>query len=526
VATEVDLEEQSGDDKPSVNHKSTLQTQSQVRKLNKKKAVGFPLLVVGGLTVAIALIALAGRRPSPSSIGSSAVNAPTASTIPPMTGPADIGVLGDTFLGYSTLWAEPFEQKLAASKISIEYADEFDQEIRAQKLSSGEVDFMVTTINQLFETPSTGKIVALWDWTHGADRLVLNNKQLPQVTSVKDLNAAATQAAEQGELLSIIFAGSTPSEYLSLLLADKSPDFALEKFNIVRVDDSSTAWQRFQNPQPGEKFAAGIFWEPYVTQATRQGYIASLSSADAQRSIVDVVVASPQVLQESPEKVQAFVKAYYEHMARSAVDKTGRREQFETLGKLTPSEALNFLQGVYFFDANCANHWMSGSNKLLEQRLDYTARLLYGSSRIPEIPDNLGQLYDGRFVAQVASSNAAESCPEVRVAAVQSDPSVRSQVDNADGASAIIAVDGKEEAAQLDAEAIYALEQVLNSVEQGDTIMLDATFTNDSTLPFVQTRLDTVEQYVVEKFPTANIRTTLSPEKSKRPSVQVSIGNG
>ncbi|MEO0377471.1 MAG: nitrate ABC transporter substrate-binding protein [Cyanobacteria bacterium P01_A01_bin.17] len=465
MATEVDLEGQSGDDKFSNPHKSTLQTESQSRKLNKRKAVGFPLLILGTLTVAIALIAL-WRRPNTSPATSDPAKTPdntaAVSPIPPLTGPANIEVLGDTFLGYSTLWDEQFQQSLKEANVTIAYADELDQEVRSQKLSSGEVDFMVTTINQMFETPSEGKIVAMWDWTHGADRLVLNNKLLPQVSSVRDLNGAATQAAEQGELLSIIFAGSTPSEYLSLLLADTSPNFSLEKFNIVRVDDSSTAWQRFQNPQLGERFAAGIFWEPYVTQATRSGYIASLSSADVQRSIVDVVVASPQVLQENPSKVQAFVEAYYEHMARSAVDKTPLRQQFEQLGGLTPSEALNFLQGVYFFDANCANYWINGSDKLLEQRLNYTARVLYGSGRISKPTGDVSQFYDGRFVANTASSSAADSCPDFTITAAMSESAVASEVDDG-GTTATIAVSLKETSSQLDADAVFALDRVLSS---------------------------------------------------------------
>ncbi|PZD74510.1 hypothetical protein C1752_01039 [Acaryochloris thomasi RCC1774] len=525
MATEVDLEGQSGNNKPSHERKSTLQTESQSKKLNKRKAVGFPLLILGALTVAIALIAL-WRRPNTSPVTSAPVKSPDSAVnpIPPLTGPANIEVLGDTFLGYSTLWDQDFQQSLKEADITIEYADELDQEVRSQKLSSGEADFMVTTINQMFETPSEGKIVAMWDWTHGADRLVLNNKLLPQVTSVRDLNVAANQAAESGELLSIVFAGSTPSEYLSLLLADTSPNFSLEKFNIVRVDDSSTAWQRFQNPQPGETIAAGIFWEPYVTQSTRSGYIASLSSADVQRSIVDVVVASPQVLQENPSKVQAFVKAYYEHMARSTVDKTPLRQQFEELGELTPPEALNFLQGVYFFDANCANYWINGADQLLEQRLSYTARVLYGSGRIPKPTGDLAQFYDGRFVANTASSSAADSCPDVTITAAMSESSVASQIDTK-GTTATIAVSLKETSAQLDADAAFALDRVLSTAIEGDTLRINATFKKENALPFVQSRVSAVEDYVTTKLPTARVHTTLIPGQSGRPSIQVSIDN-
>ncbi len=390
----------------------TDKTSPPAEKEHKKRGLFFPVLI-GSITVlltGIALWEILKIDPSFSSFSKTNLTS---------TGPTKVSVLGDTFLGYSTLWAKQFRQKLQADQITIDYADELNQNLRSQRLSSGEVDFMVTTINQLFETPSTGKIVAMWDWTRGADRLVLNNKRFPQIQGIQDLNKAATQAADKDQLLSIILAGDTPSEYLSLLLADKSSEFSLEKFNIIRVDDSSTAWERFQNPQSGDNIAAGIFWEPHVTQAIRRGYIASLSSRHVQRSIVDVVVASPQVLKDDPGKVQRFVKAYYEHIGRSSVDKTALRLQFEELGELSPAEALNFLQGVYFFEVNCANHWMNGPTQLLETRLQYTARVLYGSGRLSKNPNDFKQFYDGRYVAALANSDTAANCPGIRTLAVK-----------------------------------------------------------------------------------------------------------
>ncbi len=502
--------------KPAINKKLAPATQSRLKQPDKRKVlVGFSLFV-GAVTAAIMLTAL-WRRPRP--------------RLSTAAGPVDVQVLGDTFLGYSTLWDPQFKQQLEDAQITIKYADELDQETRSQKLSAGEVDFMVTTINQLFETPSTGKIVALWDWTRGADRLVLNNKKFPKVTSIKSLNTVATQAAQQGKLLSIIFAGNTPSEYLSLLLADKSADFSLEKFNIIRVDDSSTAWQRFQNPQPGEQIVAGIFWEPHVTHATRQGYIASLSSAHVQRSIVDVVVASPQVLKTHPEKVQKFTKAYYGHIARNSVDKTLLRRQFEDLGALTSAEALNFMQGVYFFNADCANHWMNGSTQLLRQRLNYTAKVLYGSGRLSQLPSNFEQFYDGQFVAKLADSTAATNCPSFKSAAVPKSqttapPASRSQTISSQ--TTTIAVNFDVGAAQLNTEAKSALDRVIKVAKPTDTVKVEATFADASSaraLSLLKSRTNAVEQYVADQLPTAQIRSTLRSGGTESPNIKVSIGN-
>ncbi|WP_299486260.1 nitrate ABC transporter substrate-binding protein [Acaryochloris sp. IP29b_bin.137] len=513
-------------DKPK--HKRPLQAQKtsasddKSKRPSKKTVLLSFLLLAGALSAVIALSSPRQRAGTP-------VASP---------GPTDIEVLGDTFLGYSTLWDQAFQKKLKGAQITIGYADELDQKTRSQKLSSGEVDFMVTTINQLFETPSTGKIIAMWDWTRGADRLVLNNKQFPQVTTIQELNRAATQAAQQGELLSIIFAGNTPSEYLSILLTDKSPYFALEKFNIIRVDDSSTAWQRFQNPQPGDNIVAGIFWEPHVTQANRAGYIPSLSSAHVQRSIVDVVVASPQVLENHPDKVKQFVKAYYEHIARRSIDKTAWRQQFESLGGLTSSEALNFLQGVYFFDINCANHWMNGPTKLLRQRLNYTKEVLYGSGRLTTTPNTVDQLYDGRFIAELATSNDAASCPALQEAIAQptapaSQPAPtasapqKPQAKTSTSTQTTIAIQFEVGSAQLNDQGKKALDQVLDTANPNDTVRINATFADTSSaraLALLKSRATAVEQYVVDKLPTASLQTTLNSGGTESPNIRVSIG--
>ena|GEM_PF-2671321 len=511
-------------DRPKQNHRTqkqiSLQSNGKAQRLSKTTVLLRFLCLAGAISASIAFLYYWKRPGTPTT---------------PSIGSNKVEVLGDTFLGYSTLWDQQFQQKLNDAEIALGYADQLDQKTRSQKLSSGEVDFMVTTINQLFETPSKGKIVAMWDWTRGADRLVLNNKQFPKVTNIQNLNLAATQAAQQGELLSIIFAGSTPSEYLSILLADKSPDFALEKFNIIRVDDSSTAWQRFQKPQSGEKIVAGIFWEPHVTQATRQGYIPSLSSAHVQRSIVDVVVASPQVLKDQPDKVQTFVNAYYKHVAGRSVDKTGWRQQFEKLGDLTPAEALNFLQGVYFFDIDCANHWMNGPTQLLRQRLNYTAKVLYGSGRLPEIPSNVDQLYDGRFVADLASSDAAANCPNLQVTA-KSPPlgtkpalTMPQPIIPTSTRQTTIAINFEVGSAQLNPLAKSALDQVLASISKDDIVKIDATFVNASSaraLALLKSRTTAVERYVADKLPTASIRTTLSSGGTESPTVKISTSKG
>lgn len=140
-------------DRPKHNLRSQKQISSQSngkrQQLNKTTVLFRFLLLAGAISASIGFINYWKRSEN--------------STVP-STGPAQVEVLGDTFLGYSTLWNQQFKRKLKDAEITLGYTDQLDQKTRSQQLSSGEVDFMVTTINQLFETPSTGKIVALWDW--------------------------------------------------------------------------------------------------------------------------------------------------------------------------------------------------------------------------------------------------------------------------------------------------------------------------------------------------------------------------
>ncbi|MEO0376958.1 MAG: nitrate ABC transporter substrate-binding protein, partial [Cyanobacteria bacterium P01_A01_bin.17] len=69
-------------------------------------------------------------------------------------------------------------------------------------------------------------------------------------------------------------------------------------------------------------------------------------------------------------------------------------------------------------------------------------------------------------------------------------------------------------------------DRVLSSAIEGDTLRINATFEKNSALPFVQSRVSAVEDYISTKLPSARIRTTLAPGESERPSVKVSIDNG
>ncbi len=312
---------------------------------------------------------------------------------------ATIKVLGDTFSGYSTLRSTALQEALKKSGITLQYADEFDQAQRAEALNQGEADLMVTTLDQFLQQKPQGKIVALIDRTVGADAIVLNTMQFPELKSLIDLEKLVKEKQSQGQQLKIVFAGDTPSEFLATVLDTKFDNFDLVDFEVVRVSDASEAWQQMQAPQ--SNIGLAVLWEPFVTAAKKQGNTVLLSSADAPKVIVDVAVASDSILQSNPQAVQEFVEHYYHRIDSSVQDRAILTRQIATDGNLNDSEAAAVVKGIQFFTSVEAQDWMT--SETLDKRIGALAGILALSGRLDEIPSDFKTLYSADFIKSAAS---------------------------------------------------------------------------------------------------------------------------
>ncbi|MDJ0897865.1 MAG: OmpA family protein [Xenococcus sp. MO_188.B8] len=310
-----------------------------------------------------------------------------------------IKVLGDTFSGYSTLRSTALQEALKKSGITLQYADEFDQAQRAKALNQGQADLMVTTLDQFLQHKPQGKIVALIDRTVGADAIVLNTSEYPQLKSLIDLEKLVKQKQSQGQRLKIVFAGDTPSEFLATVLDTKFDNFDLADFEVVRVNDASEAWQQMQAPQ--SNIALAVLWEPFVTAASKQGNTILLSSADAPKVIVDVAIASESLLQSNPQIVQEFVENYYRRIDSSIQNQAILTRQIAEDGNLNDSEATAVVEGIQFFTSVEAQDWMTSTS--LDKRIGAIAGILALSGRIDEIPPDFQALYTADFIKSAAT---------------------------------------------------------------------------------------------------------------------------
>ncbi|MEO0648064.1 MAG: phosphate ABC transporter substrate-binding/OmpA family protein [Cyanobacteria bacterium J06650_10] len=323
-----------------------------------------------------------------------AAGSANAAALTPLT------MLADTFSGYSTFRNDDFQQALQEVGIEVDYADEFDQSLRAEALTSGDADLMMTTLDQFLQQQPQGKIVGLIDRTVGADAVVLNTKRYPQLKSLIDLEALVAQSLAAGETLSISYAEDTPSEHLARVLDAKFDNFDLADFELRPVADASEAWALMQNPT--DNVAIAVLWEPYVTQAKQKGYSVVLSSDDAQNAIVDVLVASDQLLESNPDIISTLLEVYYRRIDANARDATQLQTQVAEDGDLPVDEAVTIINGIDFFTAIEAKNWMNDGT--LQTRIGATAAVLKLSGELKTLPTEVGSLYTSTYVVNAANN--------------------------------------------------------------------------------------------------------------------------
>lgn len=268
-------------------------------------------------------------------------------------------------------------------------------------MNEGKANLLVTTLDQFLQQKPQGKIVGLIDRTVGADAVVLNTKKYSNLRSLLDLKSVVQEARSQGKQLTITFAGDTPSEYLALMLSTKFDQFKLSDFQVNKVTDASDAWKLLQDPN--QNVAVAVLWEPYVTQARQQGYTVVLSSKDVPGAIVDVIVASNQLIQSQPEKISEFLAAYYRRIDGNLRDPSQFQNQIAKDGKLSSSDASSVLQGIDFFPALEAQDWLK--NGTLEKRIGSTAAVLTLAGKLNQVPQNPKDLFTSQFITKAASNS-------------------------------------------------------------------------------------------------------------------------
>lgn len=310
-------------------------------------------------------------------------------------GSDELVMLGDTFSGYSTFRSSEFNEELQQSGLSLRFENEFDQAERAARLEKGSADLIVTTLDQYLKHRPEGKIVGLIDRTVGADAVVLNTRKYLGLKSLNDLS----QLIAQGQPLGMAYAADTPSEFLAQVLDIRFDGFNLSDFNQLKVAEASDAWKALRDPN--QNIAVAVLWEPFVSQARGQGYTVVLSSKDAPNAILDVIVASDDLINEDEETLTDFLSAYYLRMDQSARDNSELKTLIQEDGNLSLPQADLVLDGIDFFTSIEAGRWMEDGT--LTKRIDATAAILVLSGQLSQVPP-ANELYSDLFIAEAVAN--------------------------------------------------------------------------------------------------------------------------
>lgn len=200
----------------------------------------------------------------------------------------------DNFLGYYPLRSKHMQIEMLQDGFQMEIQDDgADYAERIKKIESGELDFAVFTVDSyiLNAAPSfSGQIVMVISESKGADAIVVN-KSISKVNDIKSITATLNSPSHQLIKASII-------------------DFGLNelKSNIKPADGSSAA---LKSLLAGETDAA-VLWEPDVSTALKDDRFKTLiSTKSTSKLIVDILVASDDVVNNHPEKLEALLKNYF-----------------------------------------------------------------------------------------------------------------------------------------------------------------------------------------------------------------------
>lgn len=250
----------------------------------------------------------------------------------------------DPFSGYAVLRSEAFQEKLREKSIRVQLMDDqADYGARIRKLQRGEIQMAAFTIDAFVKACSQiddlpGVIVALLDETRGADAMVANKQQFPNVDALNHPDVRFVLTAD------------SPSETLARVVISQFhlDQLSHDPFLFQRTPEQTFAHYRESKPGSREVYVA---WEPFVSQMLENETMhVVIDSSRFRGYIVDVLVVSRDFLSKNESVVQDVVGSYfaaiYQHRGDmlSLVQADAQQQQME----LTPEQAKKLVAGVHW----------------------------------------------------------------------------------------------------------------------------------------------------------------------------------
>ena len=242
----------------------------------------------------------------------------------------------DGWVGYFPLCSPEMESRLRRRGYMLECIDDqADYNARFGRLKNNEIDFAVATVDsyvlngERFDYP--GPIIAVIDQSKGGDAL------LAWEGSIQSLEVLKSK-----QNLKIAYTPNSPSHHLLKAIASHF-DIPLvrAKASAVFADGSEDAYKRFLK----KDVEAAVLWEPDVSSALeKDGVIKLLSTADTKGLIVDILIASREILQKKPEVVEMVLTEYFKtllHYRNHQDELVAHIAKHYDIGKSQSSTLLN-----------------------------------------------------------------------------------------------------------------------------------------------------------------------------------------
>jgi NitT/TauT family transport system substrate-binding protein len=239
--------------------------------------------------------------------------------------------------------------------VDLQYRTIDDLTARHAAFRNGDLDIMISSMDSWVLEKAQGldgKVFLVTDESAGADGIVVGSR----IGSIADLRGKR-----------VAFARATPSHYLLFKALEKA---GMTPADIVQVqmDDPGVAGQAFL----GGKVDAAVTWEPFLTQVRDSGKGKVLvSSAEFPGTIVDVLVASPKLLQR-PEVLDQVIRGWLKSV-EYVKSHPGESTMIMAKGlNVKTEDAQGMMAGVRFADT-ARNRYFFTSNDPAKSPLAFVA---------------------------------------------------------------------------------------------------------------------------------------------------------
>lgn len=300
--------------------------------------------------------------------------------------PLKIGV--SPWPGYAHVFIAQEKGFFEKNGVSVELDYESDYIVSQDSYRKGEVDGVFTLIHDviLFDGEGIGsKIVYVADYSDTGDAIV----------GTQDINSLADLKGK-----TVSFEGFNSFSHIFVLQALEKAGLTEDDVSFEDIPDNY-----FVDALDDGRVDAGHAGEPFLSQALNKGYKV-IAYGDEIGGIIDLFIFRPEVVEERPEDVKAFVKSMLE--ARDFIF-SNRIEAVKIMAKgneVTPEEMAPGIDGIRYPDlqGNIEAMKKTEDDISLFKTGENIANFYLKKDIISQMPD-FNEIVEGDFVNALADES-------------------------------------------------------------------------------------------------------------------------